>query len=370
MNPNEPLRDPALVAALAERIARRVTRPWTLMEVCGGQTHAIVRNGLDAWLPDGVALRHGPGCPVCVTPTATIDNAIALARLPGVTLCSYGDMLRVPGTSTDLLRTRSEGGDVRVVYSPLEALALAEASPDRTIVFLAIGFETTAPAHALLVEQARARDIRNLALLVAHVRVPPALEALAGTGIDAFLAAGHVCTVMGEAEYHPFVRTHRVPVVVTGFEPVDVMQGILAAIEMLEDGRPELVNRYARVARPGGNPAARDRIENVFVPVDREWRGIGWIPGSGWGLAPAWRDFDAEARFADALAAVEPAVPVETPCQAGDVLTGRIRPRECPAFGRACTPETPLGAPMVSGEGACAAWYRHRGGMHLPGVPK
>lgn len=371
MNDPDPLRDPSAVAELAARIARRTTRPWTLMEVCGGQTHAIVRNGLDTLLPEGVVLRHGPGCPVCVTPADTIDRAIAIARTPGTLLCSYGDMLRVPGSSTDLLRTRSEGGDIRIVYSPLEALALARDHPDREVVHLAIGFETTAPAHALLVEMARAQGIPNLSMLVAHVRVPPALVALAASGIDAFLAAGHVCTVMGESEYLPFVDRHRVPVVVTGFEPVDLMRGILAAIDQLEDGAARVENVYQRVARPGGNPEARARIARVFRNVDREWRGIGRIPDSGWALAEEWREFDAEHKFARVLRTMEPAFEEARPeCRAGDVLTGRIRPRECPSFGRPCTPSTPLGAPMVSGEGACAAWFRYRGAVPLPGAPK
>ncbi|MFM7322125.1 MAG: hydrogenase formation protein HypD [Armatimonadota bacterium] len=370
MTETEPLRDPAAVRELAVRIERRTTRPWTLMEVCGGQTHAIVRNGLDQLLPEGIVLRHGPGCPVCVTPAESIDRAVAIARRPGTIVCSYGDMLRVPGSATDLLRTRSEGGDVRIVYSPLEVLGIARDHADRQVVFLAIGFETTAPAHALLVEQARALGLDNVSLLVAHVRVPPALAALAGSGIDAFLAAGHVCTVMGEDEYRPFVEQHRVPVVVTGFEPVDLMRGILAAIDQLEDGRAEVGNVYERVARPGGNPEARARIERVFRTVDREWRGIGRIPDSGWGLADAWRTFDAEDRFAHVLDTLEPVrEDSRLECRAGDVLTGRIRPRECPSFGTVCTPATPLGAPMVSGEGACAAWFRYRGAVPLPGVP-
>jgi len=338
------------------------------MEVCGGQTHAFVRHGLDQWLPESIRLLHGPGCPVCVTPVDVVDQAVALARCPGTVLCSYGDMLRVPGSGSDLLRARSEGADVRVVYSPMDVLGIAAAEPDRDIVFLAIGFETTAPAHALLVETARAQGIVNLSLLVAQVRVPPALDALVNSGastINAFLAAGHVCTVMGESEYVDFVNKNRVPVVVTGFEPVDLMRGVWEAVDMLEDGRAELVHAYERVARPQGNPAAQERLQRVFTTVDRNWRGLGTIPGSGWGLAPEWSDFDANIRFANVLNGLAAVEQPDAACRAGDILTGRLRPRECPEFGRRCRPESPLGAPMVSGEGACAAWYRYRGGIPL-----
>ena len=369
MIPTERLRGKETVAALARRIARRATRPWNLMEVCGGQTHAIVRYGLDAWLPEHVRLLHGPGCPVCVTPVEIIDDALRIARLPGVILCSYGDMLRVPGSSTDLLHARAAGADIRVVYSPLDVLRIASDEPDREVVFLAIGFETTAPAHALLVETARAKGLTNVSLLVAQVCVPPALAALASDDnrcVDAFLAAGHVCTVMGDAEYVDFVHRYRMPVVVTGFEPVDLMRGIWEAICLLEDGRAELVHAYERVARPSGNLLAKERLARVFNPVDREWRGLGIIPGSGWGLAPPWADFDALNRFPAPTRATPPTNTELAPCRAGEVLTGRLRPRDCPEFGKRCTPETPLGAPMVSGEGACAAWYRYRGGVQLP----
>jgi hydrogenase expression/formation protein HypD len=363
------LRSRETVAALAQRIAQRTTRPWNLMEVCGGQTHSIVRYGIDQWLPETIRLLHGPGCPVCVTPARTIDQALALANIPGMILCSYGDLLRVPGTSTDLLGARAAGADVRVVYSPLETVRIAVDNPSRPVVFVAIGFETTAPAHALLLETARSQSIQNLSLLVAQVRVPPALAALASdpeSRIDAFLAAGHVCTVMGDSEYVGFVENWKKPVVVTGFEPVDLLRGVWEAVDLLESGRADVVHAYERVARPGGNPAARERVERIFTPVEREWRGLGNIPHSGWGLAPEWAEFDAELRFAEALGAIASHESEQVACRAGDVLTGRLRPRECPEFGTRCTPETPLGAPMVSGEGACAAWYRYRGATPLP----
>jgi hydrogenase expression/formation protein HypD len=359
-------RDARAVAELARAIARRVTRPWTLMEVCGGQTHAIVRFGLDELLPAGVTLVHGPGCPVCVTPVELIDKALTLAARPEVTFCSFGDMLRVPGTRQDLLSVKAAGGDVRIVYSPLDAVKLARVLPDRQVVFFAVGFETTAPANALAVLQARQLGLTNFSLLVSHVRVPPALEAILtapGNRVQGFLAAGHVCTVMGCAEYHPLAARYRVPIVVTGFEPVDVLRGVCQCLEQLEAGRAEVENAYGRAVREHGNPAARALVDEVFEVVDRAWRGLGRIPRSGWGLRDKFAAFDAERRFGLTGGAVEES----TECRSGLVLQGALKPPECPAFGTRCTPEHPLGATMVSSEGACAAYYRYRRtGQHTP----
>jgi hydrogenase expression/formation protein HypD len=341
-------------------IARTVTRPWTLMEICGGQTHAILRAGLDRLLPQGVRLLHGPGCPVCVTPIERIDQAIELAARPDVILCSFGDMLRVPGSVGDLLAARAAGGDVRAVYSPLDALALAQREPQRQVVFFAVGFETTAPAAAAAVRQAAALGVGNFSLLMAQVRVPPAIAAILAAPdcrVQGFLAAGHVCTVMGQGEYAPLVARFGVPIVVTGFEPVDILLGVLACVRQLEAGQARLENAYARAARADGNPAARALLEDVFEPVTRRWRGLGAVPDGGLGLRPAYAAFDAAARFG--LADREAAEPAA--CRAGEVLQGRLKPAECPAFGRDCTPQRPLGAPMVSSEGACAAYYRYRG---------
>ncbi len=351
--------DPALARAVLDDLAAVATRPWVLMEVCGGQTHTIVRHGIDQLLPAGIELIHGPGCPVCVTPLEAIDRALAVAARPEVTLCSFGDMLRVPGSTTDLFGVRADGGDVRVVTSALDAVALAAERPDREVVFLAVGFETTAPGTAMAVLEARRRGLVNFSALVSHVRVPPALAALlaGGTRVQAFLAAGHVCTVMGTAEYEPLVAEHGVPIVVTGFEPVDVLDGIRRAVVQLEAGRAEVENAYPRAVRPEGNPAARATLDEVFVTCDRPWRGIGTIPASGWRLAPAYADLDAEARFdVGDLVVAEPEA-----CRAGEILQGLLRPDECECFGTTCTPRTPIGAPMVSAEGACAAWFRYRG---------
>lgn len=352
-------RKPAEVRRFADAIARTVTRPWSIMEVCGGQTHALVRFGIDQLLPPGLTLLHGPGCPVCVTPLETIDRAIAIASRPEVIFCSYGDMLRVPGSTRDLFGVRARGGDVRVVYSAMDAVEIAAAEPSREVVFLAIGFETTAPAHAMAVLQARARGLRNFSLLVSHVLVPPALEAILGSEprrVDAFLAAGHVCTIMGTDEYEPIVRAHRVPIVVTGFEPLDLVQGIHMCVEQLESGRAELENQYARSVRDDGNSAARAAIAEVFEVVPRNWRGIGQIGQSGLGLRRAWAEFDAEQRFdVGTLEANEPAE-----CISGLVMLGLKKPSECAAFATRCTPDTPIGATMVSAEGACAAYYRYR----------
>jgi hydrogenase expression/formation protein HypD len=353
-------RDPATVERLLGTIARTVTRPWTLMEICGGQTHAILRAGLDRLLPQGVRLLHGPGCPVCVTPIERIDQAIELAARPDVILCSFGDMLRVPGSVGDLLAARAAGGDVRAVYSPLDALALAQREPQRQVVFFAVGFETTAPAAAAAGGLAAALGGGNFSLLMAQVRVPPAIAAILEAPdcrVQGFLAAGHVCTVMGQGEYAPLVKRFAVPMVVTGFEPVDILLGVLACVRQLEAGRARLENAYARAARADGNPAAQALLEDVFEPVTRRWRGLGAVPDGGLGLRPAYAAFDAAARFG--LADREAAEPAA--CRAGEVLQGRLKPAECPAFGRDCTPQRPLGAPMVSSEGACAAYYRYRG---------
>ena len=352
-------RDAATARRYADAIGALAARPWTLMEVCGGQTHAIVRFGIDELLPPAITLLHGPGCPVCVTPVEIIDQAIAVASRPAVTLCSFGDMLRVPGSERDLLAVKAAGGDVRVVYSPLDAVDLAARAPDREVVFFAVGFETTAPANAMAVVEARRRGLANFSLIVAHVLVPPAMEAiLAGPErrVDGFLAAGHVCAIMGVDEYRPIAARHRVPIVVTGFEPVDLLQGIHMCVAQLEEGRAEVENQYARSVRATGNAAAREVVREVFEVVPRSWRGIGAIPASGLALRPAYAAWDATRKFG--LAGVggreDPA------CQSGRVLRGLLKPPDCPAFGTRCTPDTPLGATMVSAEGACAAYFRYR----------
>ena len=353
-------RDPATVRRLIDAIGGTVTRPWTLMEICGGQTHAILRAGLDRLLPPQVTLVHGPGCPVCVTPVGVIDQAIALAGRPDVTLCSFGDMLRVPGSRTDLLAARASGGDVRVVYSPLDAVAIAGREPGREVVFFAVGFETTAPAAAAAVRQAQALGLANFSLLCAQVRVPPAMAVILEAPdcrIQGFLAAGHVCTVMGLAEYAPLVARYGVPIVVTGFEPVDILTGVLHCLRQLESGQARLENAYERAARVDGNPAAQALVGEVFEFVARDWRGLGELPESGLGLRAAYADFDAARRFGLA----ETPAPDCGECLAGEVLQGHLRPDRCPAFGSRCTPQRPLGAPMVSSEGACAAYYRYRG---------
>jgi len=352
-------RDAEGTARLAEAIGRATTRPHAIMEICGGQTHAIMRFGLDTLLPDGITLIHGPGCPVCVTPVVQIDRAIALASWPGVVLCSFGDMMRVPGSGQDLLGARARGGDVRMVYSPLDAVRLAKEQPERQVVFFAIGFETTAPANALAVKQARALGLDNFSILSSHVLVPPAMEAILGAPdcrVNGFLAAGHVCTVMGFTQYEPIAVRYRTPIVVTGFEPVDILQGILCCVRQLESGRAGVENAYRRSVQREGNPSARALLEEVFEPAPQQWRGLGEIPGSGLALRAAWRDFDACRRFELGDITAEES----TECISGQILQGLKRPGECPAFGTRCTPEHPLGAPMVSGEGACAAYYRYR----------
>jgi hydrogenase expression/formation protein HypD len=328
------------------------------MEVCGGQTHSIIRNGIDQLLPERIELIHGPGCPVCVTPLAMIDKALAIAALPGVIFCSFGDMLRVPGSEKDLFQVKSEGGDVRIVYSPLDALKLAQQNPDREVIFFGVGFETTAPANAMAIFQAKQLGLRNFSMLVSHVLVPPAIAAIMespANRVQAFLAAGHVCSVMGYWQYQPLVERYKTPIIVTGFEPLDVLEGIRLAVKQLEEGRAELENAYTRAVHYDGNQVAQAMLADVFEIADRSWRGIGPIPQSGWRLRDPYRAYDAEARYAVGHIHTH-----ESPiCRSGDVLQGWIKPRECPAFGKQCTPRTPLGATMVSSEGACAAYYQY-----------
>lgn len=355
-------RDAKLVHGVLGEIQRTVTRPWTLMEICGGQTHAIVRHGIDQLLPREVELVHGPGCPVCVTPLELIDKALAIAARPDVIFTSYGDMLRVPGSGRDLFGIRALGGDVRVVYSPLDAVKIAQQNPEKQVVFFAIGFETTAPANAMSVVQARALGVKNYSVLVSHVCVPPAMHAILSAPanrVQGFLAAGHVSAIMGYWEYPPLAEKYQVPIVVTGFEPLDVVQGILALVQMLEQGRVGVENAYARAVTLQGNLPAQAVIDQVFELCDRKWRGIGTIPMSGWRLRPAFREFDAEARFD--LGDIQ--TQESSLCIAGQILQGLAKPHDCPAFGTTCTPERPLGATMVSSEGACAAYFKY--GRHL-----
>jgi hydrogenase expression/formation protein HypD len=351
-------RDPATAEALLAAIARDTRRPWTLMEICGGQTHTLLRAGIDRLLPERITLVHGPGCPVCVTPLEQIDRALAIARRPEVIFTSFGDMLRVPGSTTDLLAVKSEGGDVRIVYSPLDAVRIAQKNPDRQVVFFAVGFETTAPPNAMAVWQAARLGLDNFSLLVSHVLVPPAMEAILGSPhnlVQGFLAAGHVCAVMGFWEYEPIAERYRIPIIVTGFEPLDLLQGIEMTVRALEDGRHGVENQYARAVTRDGNREAQRLVGEVFEVCDRKWRGIGTIPSSGLRLRERFSAFDAEQRFEVAALSAE-----ESPlCIAGDILRGLKKPHECTAFGTRCTPERPLGAPMVSAEGACAAYYRY-----------
>ncbi|MCX7899272.1 MAG: hydrogenase formation protein HypD [Methylocystis sp.] len=352
-------RDASAARRYADAIRGIVTRPWTLMEVCGGQTHAILRFGVDQLLPPEINLLHGPGCPVCVTPAEYIDKAIEIASRPDAILCSFGDMLRAPGSKDDLFAAKSRGADVRIVYSPLDALAIAQAEPDREVVFFAVGFETTAPANAMAAYRARQIGVRNFSMLSSHALVPPALRSLLespGACVQGFLAAGHVCTVMGYREYEPIAARFDVPIVVTGFEPLDILQGIFMCLRQLEEGRAIVENQYCRSARRDGNQAAREMMREVFRVIPRRWRGIGDIPESGLGFSAAYADFDAERRFGAVRARNEAA----GPCISGLVLRGERKPTDCPAFGASCTPERPLGVTMVSGEGACAAYYRYR----------
>jgi hydrogenase expression/formation protein HypD len=352
-------RDRELVKELTGAIHATVTQPWTLMEICGGQTHSIMRFGLDQLLPDSLTLVHGPGCPVCVTPVELVDQAIHLASRDDVILCTFGDMVRVPGSETDLMQVKAGGGDVRMVYSPLDAVRIAEQNPEREVVFFAVGFETTAPANAMSVFQAREQGRVNYSVLVSQVLVPPAMELILSSPdnrVQGFLAAGHVCTVTGYQEYEALARKHRIPIVVTGFEPVDILQGVLSCVEQLEAGTCEVENAYARAVRPEGNSHARGMIESVFEVVDRKWRGVGEIPRSGLDLKTEYEHFDARKKFG--LTGMEKEESGE--CISGLVLQGIKKPNECPAFGTRCTPDHPLGATMVSNEGACAAYYRYR----------
>ncbi len=355
-------RNAHLVRGVIDEIARTVTRDWTLMEICGGQTHAIVRHGIDQLLSDKIELVHGPGCPVCVTPLEQIDRALAIAAMPDIIFCSYGDMLRVPGSSDDLYSIRAAGGDVRVVYSPLDAVKVAKENPEKEVVFFAIGFETTAPANVMSVLKAQMLGLENYSILVSHVRVPPALHAILGSPsnrVQGFLLAGHVCAVMGYWEYPDIATQYRVPMAVTGFEPLDIVQGILANVKQLEAGRTDIENAYPRAVTLEGNKPAQKTIDKVFQTCDRKWRGIGTIPMSGWELRPEFDAFNAEKRFdVDAITADESSL-----CIAGAILQGLKKPHDCEAFGKECTPESPLGATMVSNEGACAAYYRYGRGV-------
>jgi hydrogenase expression/formation protein HypD len=351
-------RDPELAARLAEAIAGLVSRQWTIMEICGGQTHSIMKYGIDQLLPPEIVLLHGPGCPVCVTPLEILDKAVAIASRPGVIFCSFGDMLRVPGSKSDLLSAKAAGADVRIVYSPLDAVKIARENPGREVVFLAVGFETTAPANAMAVHQAARLELSNFSVLVSHVLVPPAIEAILSSPenhVQGFLAAGHVCTVMGYEEYEPIAKKYRTPIVVTGFEPCDIFQGVYMCVRQLEEGRAEVENQYARSVRREGNTPAQELIRRVFEVRPRKWRGIGEIPASGLGLREEYAAYDAEQRFE----VTEVEVEESGECISGLILQGRQKPPDCPAFGTRCTPEHPLGATMVSTEGACAAYYRY-----------
>lgn len=354
----EEFRDPDLAKKLLDDIHAITKGNWALMEVCGGQTHSIIRNGIDQLLPDGIELIHGPGCPVCVTPLEVIDKALAIASRPNVVFCSFGDMLRVPGSGKDLFTIKSEGGDVRIVYSPLDAVKIARENPDREVVFFGIGFETTAPANAMAVVQAKRLGLTNFSMLVSHVLVPPAIEAIMSSPsnrVQGFLAAGHVCSVMGYWQYEPLAEKYNVPIVVTGFEPLDLLQGIRQTVAQLEEGRAEVENAYARASHKEGNLPAQKILQEVFTVTDRKWRGIGEIPQSGWGLSEAYREFDAAYKYdVTDIHTEESAI-----CRSGEVLQGLIKPNECPAFGKECTPRKPLGATMVSSEGACAAYYQY-----------
>ncbi|MFA6438930.1 MAG: hydrogenase formation protein HypD [Bacteriovoracaceae bacterium] len=352
-------RDPSFAKTLSEKIHSKTTQPWTIMEICGGQTHAIVKSGLENLLPSSLSIVHGPGCPVCVTPLEMIEKAILLAQKPDVIFTSFGDMLRVPGSTSDLLTVKANGGDVRIVYSPLDAVVIAEKNPDKEVIFFAVGFETTAPANAMAVWQAYKKNIKNFSILCSHVLVPPAMEALLSSSsnrVQGFLAAGHVCTVMGYEEYIPLAKKYRVPIVVTGFEPIDILHGTLMLITQLEEGRYELENQYSRMVKKEGNVTAQEMIFTVFEISRRTWRGIGEIPKSGYTLKKEFARYDVENKFDLGTVIV-----LESPlCIAGNILRGLNKPFECSAFGKQCTPEHPLGAPMVSSEGACAAYYNYK----------
>lgn len=352
-------RDPKLAKQFSQAIHKITTKRWVLMEICGGQTHAIVKFGIDELLPEKIELVHGPGCPVCVTPLELIDQALILASRPDVIFCSFGDMLRVPGSGGDLFSVKAQGGDVRIVYSPLDALALAKKNPGKQIVFFAVGFETTAPANAMAVYQAKSQGVKNFSILVSHVLVPPAMEAILSSErnrVQGFLAAGHVCAIMGYQEYLPLAPQYKVPIIVTGFEPLDILEGIYLCVKQLEEGRCELENQYVRAVLFDGNLHARKIVEQVFCVVARKWRGLGEIQKSGLGLQKDFEDFDAQKRFGLGGHSAQES----KECISGEVLIGVKKPHQCPAFGVKCTPERPLGAPMVSSEGACAAYYRYR----------
>lgn len=357
-------RDPVLARKILDEIRRTVTRPWSIMEVCGGQTHSLVKNGIIDVLPSEITMIHGPGCPVCVTPIHLIDAAIDLAMRPNVILCSFGDMLRVPGSNQNLLEAKAQGADVRILYSPLEAVAIAKDNPTKEVVFFAVGFETTAPANALSLVHAKREGITNYSILASHVLVPPAIKAVINdplSKIDGFLAAGHVCTIMGNGQYYPLASEYKVPIVVTGFEPIDVIQGILMVVKQLELGTHEVENQYSRIVREEGNKEARAIIEQVFEVSDQVWRGIGEIPSSGYQIQDNFEAFDAVKKFRISVDAPEE----KTECISGEIMKGLKKPSQCPHFGKKCTPENPLGAPMVSSEGACAAYY-HFSGTSIP----
>lgn len=351
-------RDADIVKNYLDKIHQVVTKPWSIMEICGGQTHSLVRNGIVDLLPEKITMIHGPGCPVCVTPVELIDQAIQIALKPDCVLCSFGDMLRVPGTKLSLLKAKAEGANVQIVYSPMDAVTMAKKERDKNIIFFAVGFETTAPANALSVLQAKSLGLDNYFLLTSHVLVPPAMEALLQdkeTNIDGFLAAGHVCTVMGTNEYQPIVETYRIPIVVTGFEPVDLLQGLWSCIVQLEKGEAKLENQYTRVVTKNGNQHAKQLVKDIFEVTDRAWRGIGVLPNSGLELNRAFQQYDAKLKFELDV----PNTSIQNGCIAGEILKGLKKPMECPQFGSACSPENPLGAPMVSSEGACAAYYNY-----------
>lgn len=353
-------RDRAAIQGYLERLHAITTQPWTIMEVCGGQTHSIVRYRLQDLLPQSIHLVHGPGCPVCVTSLEMIDKALQIAAQPDVIFCSFGDMLRVPGSHGSLLQAQAEGADVRILYSPLDALALAKEHPNHEVVFFAVGFETTAPAIAMTIYQAQQQGIPNFSVLTSHFLVPPAMEAILSAPhcvVQGFLAAGHVCTVMGYDEYFPISAHHQVPIVVTGFEPLDLIEGLYLCIKQLEAGEARVENQYVRSVTQKGNPQAQQLLQEVFRVVPRTWRGIGEIPLSGLGLTEPYAKFDAATRFdVDSVSSKEDRV-----CISAEIMQGRKKPHDCPAFGKACTPETPIGAPMVSSEGACAAYYQYEG---------
>ena len=362
-------RNADLAQKYVQEITQTITRHWTIMEICGGQTHSIVKYGIDRLLPPEITLIHGPGCPVCVTPIELIDCALKIASLPNVIFCSFGDMLRVPGSEKDLLTIKASGGDVRIVYSPLDSLKIAQENPDKEVVFFAVGFETTTPATAMAVYQADQQGIENLSLLVSHVLVPPAMSALLSSPncvVQGFLAAGHVCTVMGYEAYKPIAQKYKVPIVITGFEPIDVLQGIYHCIQQLETGKYDCENQYIRSVKSQGNSLAQQLIQEIFEVVPRRWRGIGEIRESGLGLRPEYSLYDALKRFESPLSSLTPSTAPQV-CISGEIMQGYKKPNDCPAFGTQCTPENPLGAPMVSSEGACAAYYRYRNHRQLVG---